>query len=318
MITGHKFSSRRASAVLGLGVALAIGSGLAIDAAGASAQSVEVQQEESQNWNGYVVASNSGNSFSSVSGSWVQPSVSSNGTAGDGYSAFWVGLGGSGQSSQSLEQVGTAADVQNGQVTYYAWYELVPSPEQRLNLAIHPGDHMSGKVTVDGSSVTISLSDQSTGQSTTKTLQMSSPDTSSAEWIAEAPATQTEAGNAVLPLADFGSVSFTNASATAGQVSGSIADPEGTVRQVGTSSATAGALSSDGSSFTVSYSGDGGSGQTGTGSRDATGGYPGGSYGDPSDGGSGYGDPGYDGGYVDPGYGGGYADPGYGGGYAAG
>lgn len=208
------------------------------DATGASTQNINAQQEQSQNWSGYVVQSSSGQSFSNVSASWVQPTVKASSGSGTGYSAYWVGLGGSSEQSQALEQVGTAADVTGGKTTYYAWYELVPSAEQKLSLAIHPGDHMSGEVTVSGTTVTVSMSDQTTGKSTTKTLQMSNPDTSSAEWIAEAPAAQTSYGSyAILPLADFGSITFTNASATARGHSGSIADPSWTVQRVDMTSA---------------------------------------------------------------------------------
>src|ERR1700693_1994501 len=151
-----------------------------------SASAAPVPEATSENWAGYVASPTASSQFSSVSGSWVQPTA--NTSAGDGYSAFWVGLGGAGQSqSQSLEQVGTQADVIGGQTVYYAWYELLPAAPVKLSLAIHPGDHIAARVSVSGSSVTFSLSDQTTGQSYTNTLQMSNPDTSSAEWIAEAP-----------------------------------------------------------------------------------------------------------------------------------
>jgi Peptidase A4 family len=55
---------------------------------------------------------------------------------------------------------------------------------------------------------------------------MAAPDTSSAEWIAEAPAASTPGGETILPLTDFGTVSFTSATATAsGGHAGAIADP---------------------------------------------------------------------------------------------
>ena len=43
---------------------------------------------------------------------------------------------------------------------------------------------------------------------------MASPDTASAEWIAEAPTTVTPGGTRILPLTDFGTVRFTGATAT--------------------------------------------------------------------------------------------------------
>jgi hypothetical protein len=341
------FARRRLMAAFGSAAAIVVGGAFALTPAAASADAINAQQQTSQNWSGYVVQSSAGKNFSRVSGSWVQPSVSSN--SGQGYSAFWVGLGGAGQQSQALEQTGTAAQVVNGQVTYYAWYELVPSAQVTLPLAIHPGDQMSGKVTVHGSNVTISLDDQTTGHSITKSLQMNNPDTSSAEWIAEAPAAESSDGSMqILPLADFGHVTFTNASATAGGQTGSISDPAWNVEQVDLSNAggapflgdggqfspaglgaadsqqsaagaSAGAVSSDGTSFTVSYTPDttatpssstsptssgstGGYGYPGSGSSDSGSGYPGG-YGYP---GGGYGYPG--GGYGYPG--GSYGDSG--------
>jgi hypothetical protein len=278
------------------------------------------------------------------------PSVSPNSSTsqGQGYSAFWVGLGGSSSGSQALEQVGTSSDTVDGQPHYYAWYELVPAPETQLNLAVHPGDHMTGKVSVSGSSVTVSLSDQTTGQSVTKQLQMSNPDTSSAEWIAEAPSSVSQDGNTqTLPLADFGKVTFTNASATSGGHTGSISDQAWTPQQIdlstnggagqfggagipvsdlgaGNGQSAAGAqpssLSSGGSSFSVSYTSDG-SALTGSGGGSpvtSTGGAGGGDpYGDGDGGGSVYVLPGGGAAYVVPGYGG-YGGYGYGGGYDSG
>lgn len=343
----NKFPHGRAVAALASATAIMIAGSLALDTAGASAQSINAQQQDSQNWSGYVVNSQAGQSFSDVRGSWVEPSV--NASSSDAYSAFWVGIGGASSQSQALEQVGTAAQTVNGKVSYYAWYELVPSAQVPLSMAIHPGDHMSAKVDVNGTSVTISITDQTTGQSVTKTLQMSSPDTSSAEWIAEAPAAEQSDGSMqVLPLADFGNATFTQASATAGGHTGSISDPAWTPTQVDLSSAgsqqfldggpsftsagpgggsqstagaTAGNLSSDGSSFTVAYNANGSGGQSGSATSTSSSGAPGGyvnpsGYVDPNayayPGGSGY--PGGYGGYSYPGYsygGGGY----YGGGY---
>jgi Peptidase A4 family len=330
---------RRATPLLAVTAALALGSGPANNAAGASAQRVKVQQEASENRAGYVAESRTGQSFSSVSGSWTEPSVSAH--SGDGYSAFWVGLGGSNQQSQALEQVGTSADVVNGQTEYYAWYELLPAPETQLNLAIHPGDHISARVTVNGTNVTVSLSDQTTGQSASKTLQMSNPDTSSAEWIAEAPATETQDGSdQVLPLANFGDVTFTGASATAGGHTGTISDSNWTVQEIQLASSNGGGfqgpgglvptglglggetgqsaagasptdLSSDGSSFSVSYSASSGSQSSAGGESSYSSGggygYPGGGDGYP---GGGYGYPGGD--YGSGGYGYGYPGGGYG------
>ncbi len=289
----------------------------ALPAASASA-ATDVAQAASENWSGYVAgSSDSGSSdqqFKSVSGSWVAPTAKC--TSGQSYSAFWVGLGGSGQ-SDALEQTGTEADCSaGGTPSYFAWYELVPKAPVRVSLAVRPGDHISSRVTVDGTNVTVALADQTTGGSFTKTLQMSNPDLSSAEWIAEAPSSCSQGASSCTPLslADFGTVDFTSASATATDGhTGTISDPDWSATAVSLSpgadtsgfggqfvsdSSSAGAtpssLSSDGSSFSVAWAAAGGSASdpSGSGAGDGYGGGdPGyGSGGGYGDGSSGYGD----------------------------
>jgi hypothetical protein len=269
-----------------------------VGAAPASAATEQVQETASGNWAGYVVSPNNGTNFSSVAASWVEPSASCSTASGETHAAFWVGLGGSSGQSEALEQVGTEVDCSaTGQVSHFAWYELVPSAPVQMNVAISAGDHISARVTVNGSNVTVSLSDTTTGQSATRTLQTSNPDTSSAEWIAESPSACTASLQSCQPLtlSDFGRVTFTNASATAGGHTGSISDSAWTpsavalTSQDGTGAQPSG--SSDGSSFSVSYIQGNGGGYAGYG-----GGYPGYGY---AYGGGGY--PGY--GYA---YGGGY------------
>jgi hypothetical protein len=305
----------------------------ALGAVPATSAAADVQQASSENWSGYAAGSSgsssgSGEQFKSVAGSWVTPTV--NCSAGQGYSSFWVGLGGSGQ-SKALEQTGTEADCSGDSesgsssgASYFAWYELVPSAPVRVSMTVDPGDHISSRVTVSGTSVTVALSNQTTGGSFTKTLTMSSPDVSSAEWIAEAPSSCDQSVSSCTPLtlADFGTVDFSGASATTTDGhTGTISDPEWSAAQVqlspgaaGTSSdgtqfasaqgsagATPSSLSSDGSSFSVAYSASAGSSSpTGDGSSGDGSGY---GYGDGS-GGYGYGDG--DGSGSGSGYGGGY------------
>jgi hypothetical protein len=313
----------------------AVTAACALGAVPSASAATDVQQASSENWSGYAVAGSSADSsqqFKGVSGSWVQPSAKC--TSTQSYSAFWVGLGGSGQSN-ALEQTGTEADCKSdGAATYFAWYELVPSPPVRVALAVAPGDHITSKVTVAGTSVTVALSNQTTGASFTKTLQISNPDVSSAEWIAEAPSScdQSVASCTPLPLTDFGTVTFTGASATTSDGhSGPISDPDWSAAavqlspgeqssgfgnaQFASEQSSAGAapssLSSDGSSFSVAWSQNSSQSSPTTG---AAGNGNGSGYGSGA-GGYGYG---YGGGYG--GYGGGYGGGGYGGvgGYSGG
>jgi hypothetical protein len=297
---------------------------LAFAAPAVAATSGTSSEAVSENWAGYEATTTNASGFSAASGSWVQPSVSA--STGQSYSAYWVGLGGGGESSTALEQEGTQADVSSsGKVSYYAWYELVPSaPVKIKSVAVHAGDKIWARTAVSGDRVTVTVDNKTTGQDFTKTLIMTkaTPDTSTAEWVAEAPSEC--AGGSTgecepLPLSDFGSVRFTNAYATAGGATKSVSgwndqaialspavDSDygygagygggfGGAETVGAASnsegAAPGTLSTDGTAFTVTYG------------AEATG------YGDL---GSGYGAFGYGGGYSLYGYASGY---GYAGGY---
>ncbi len=314
----------------------------ALGAAPAATAATDVQQATSANWSGYVVGNPSGSQgFSSVSGSWVEPAAKCNGS--DSYSAFWVGLGGSSgsedvsdSSGSSLEQAGTEVDCSGGATaTHFAWYELVPNAPVKLDVDVHAGDKISTKVTINGQQVDIWLSDETTGQSASKTLQVSSADTSTAEWIAEAPSTcQQGVSNCTpLPLTDFGTAQFFDSTATATNGhTGTISDSEWSAASVDlapsmegtqyastsgdtTAGATPSGLSSDGSSFSVVWGDNASSSSSAGGSGDPYGyssgypyGYGGGGYG----GSDGYGGDGYGSG---DGYGGG---DGYGYGYGGG
>ncbi|HEX3803237.1 MAG TPA: G1 family glutamic endopeptidase [Solirubrobacteraceae bacterium] len=195
------------------------------------------QEAVSENWAGYVASSQSDSGFSAASGAWNQPKVDCSTTQESAYSAYWVGLGGGGQQSQALEQIGTQADCENGTANYYAWYELVPSAPVKLKLTINPGDHVWARTAVDGDKVAFYITDQTTHQTWTKTLTMTAaaPDTSTAEWVAEAPSEC--AGGATgdcspLPLANFGTATFSDAYTTSGGHTGSISDSHWTAEAI--------------------------------------------------------------------------------------
>jgi hypothetical protein len=130
--------------------------------------------------------------------------------------AYWVGLGGLHTSSRALEQAGTEGDCdRNGVVHYSAWYELVPAGSVRVHLAVHPGDQIFASVTVAGHAVQLALADRTTGATFSKTLRAATLDTTSVEWIAEAPSVCDAAGRCFTqPLAAFDPVSFAGARAT--------------------------------------------------------------------------------------------------------
>lgn len=196
------------------------------------------QEAASENWAGYVVSSNDGGGFSAVSGQWTQPRVACTANSQPSYSADWVGLGGGGQQSSALEQIGTQADCgTSGRASYYAWYELVPSAPVKLSLTVHAGDDIWARTAVSGDRVSLYITDRTTHETWDRTLTMTSatPDTSTAEWVAEAPSEC--AGGAMsacapLTLANFGTAKFTDAYTTAGGHTGSISDAHWTAEAI--------------------------------------------------------------------------------------
>jgi hypothetical protein len=244
-------------------ISLAAAAVFASSASAASATDAQV----SSNWAGYAAG---GSQFSKVSGTWVQPPASCDSGSGD--AAFWVGIGGATGESNALEQTGTEVDCSNGSPVYSAWYELVPAAPVTIDLPVKPGDKMSATVGVNGDQVSISMTNQTTGKSFNKTLQMDNPDTSSAEWIAEAPSACGNFGRCrELSLTNFGAVKFSSASATTTDGhTGTISDPSWTADAIsldatqgnpfsrfgtnaGAAQATPSALSTTGAAFSVSW-----------------------------------------------------------------
>ncbi|MGH2998278.1 MAG: G1 family glutamic endopeptidase, partial [Gaiellaceae bacterium] len=175
----------------------------------------------SSNWAGYAVT---GSTFTDVKGAWVQPAATCPAT-GSSYAAFWVGLGGA-TGNGGLEQTGTEADCQNGRASYSAWYELLPDGSVQVPLAVTPGDTISAEVAADttAGTATLTLTDVTTGQTFTTQQTPSVLDTSSAEWIAEAPSQCFGSRCLQLPLANFGAVQFSGSSTTANGHVGTISD----------------------------------------------------------------------------------------------
>jgi Peptidase A4 family len=191
----------------------------------AGASSASADTITSSNWAGYAVH-RSGVSFSRVSGAWRQPRTMC--TPGrTTFSAMWVGIGGYSTSSPALSQIGTEVDCGgSGRVVSSAWYEQVPAASRPIHLRVKPGDLLFASVTITGHRVQLSLSDATSHRSFVKSLQASDLDTSSAEWILEAPSEcVSPTACQTLPLANFGSARFTSASARSatGHV-GAIAD----------------------------------------------------------------------------------------------
>jgi hypothetical protein len=228
----------------------------------------------STNWSGYAVT---GATFTDVKGSWIQPAANcssatasptnghgngngngnghGNGGGGSGksqssYSSFWVGL--DGYSSSTVEQTGTDADCSGPTPLYYGWYEFYPAFPVNFPDPVLPGDTINAEVSVSGGTVTITLQDVTQHWTRQATQSSKGYALSSAEWVAEAPSS-----GQVLPLANFGTVNFSNASATGSGKTGSIDtfayDPMTMVTSSGQTKAAPSNLGSRGSSFSVTW-----------------------------------------------------------------
>jgi hypothetical protein len=232
---------------------------------------VGLHYSTSSNWSGYATypSKPSKTKFTAVHGSWTQPSVTC--STGTQYAAFWVGL--DGYNSSTVEQIGTDSDCVNGTATYYAWYEMYPAYPVDLptgTYPVAPGDTITADVTYDPSSDMFVL-DLADGTKWTYSTEQSSPTHPrllSAEWIAEAPSS----GSQVLPLADFGHVDFSGATATddsghTGAIDASYWSDDNIQLVSSTVTATPGALNdtAGGSSFTITVSSSGGGGGGGGG-----------------------------------------------------
>jgi len=277
-----------------------LASGSGISGSGGSApqrvngKAEDITNEVSSNWSGYVTTGLGSTSttasdttqFKRVTATWKQPAATCAGTGRSSASAIWVGLGGYSTRSTALEQTGTSADCSpSGNATYYAWYELVPDPSITVkNLKINPGDTITASVVITGNQVLLWLKNRTRNVVFSKKVTLASPDVTSAEWIAEAPSECSVNGYCrQIPLANFGSVTFTKVAALAsiddlGDQGGTISStlwqatpiqlvPRPTQRffgdlvdrpdaTTGSAGATPANLSSDGGSFTVNWVAD--------------------------------------------------------------
>lgn len=215
----------------------------------------------SLNWAGYAVTAAPG-AVSDAKGSWIIPAIQGSCPSTNEYSSFWVGI--DGFNSNTVEQTGTDSDCQRGAPVYYAWYEFYPHPAKLISgLAVHPGDVISAEVSYAGGRFVVAIHDASTGASFSASARVNGAQRSSAEWIAEAPSSS----GGILPLADFGSVSFgadasgvpSTCYATIGGVTAAIGSFGSNVQSItmvtsaGAVKASPSALSPDGTSFSVSW-----------------------------------------------------------------
>jgi hypothetical protein len=210
-----------------------------------------LNQVSSTNWSGYADDNSKGNTYSTVTGKWSEPSVTCTSTTS--LAAFWVGI--DGYSSSSVEQDGTLAECYLGTAYYFSWWEMYPTNAvQVVGESVSPGDSISASVVKSGSSYALKVTDSThTANSFSTTQTCSGCADSSAEWIAEAPS-----GSAgVYPLPDFHTWTESSATVKSGSTTGVISTfPDDEITMINSSGATKarpGALNSTGNGFTVTW-----------------------------------------------------------------
>ena len=119
-------------------------------------------------WSGYVLSPFNGHQFTSISASWVQPTVSC--PQPDAWTLFWDGIDGDSAfgGSGTVEQGGTSAQCVAGQpVQYEAWWEMYPTNDVTTEFPVNPGDHIQASVIYSTANVTytITVDDLNTGES---------------------------------------------------------------------------------------------------------------------------------------------------------
>jgi Peptidase A4 family len=223
----HRTVATLAATVTALSVVAVAAAGTAV-AKGATRQAGgapnhKISNSTSTNWSGYAVT---GGTYKSVSASWVEPAVSCSGTA---YSSFWVGI--DGDTSGTVEQTGIEADCNGSTPVYSSWYEMYPKFPTNYPDLVKPGDHFTSTVTTDGKgSFTLTLANTTRGWTESVTKRLKSARLASAEVIAEAPSSS----GGVLPLANFGTASFSGATVNGSTLTSSTAGIDPITMQSGT------------------------------------------------------------------------------------
>ncbi len=207
-------------------------------------------QDQSTNWSGYADDNTGGNTYTSLSGTWTQPTATCTRTTS--LAVWWVGI--DGFSSSSVEQDGTGVECSGGTPIYFSWWEMFPTNSiQVVSESLHPGDHIVSTVTRSGTSYTLAVTDSTrTGVGFSTRQTCSTCVNTSAEWIAEAPS-----GSAgVEPLTQFSTWTL-SAAAVSGGAAGVISSfPDDELTMVNGSSqvkAQPSALNAAGNSFTVTW-----------------------------------------------------------------
>jgi hypothetical protein len=218
---------------------------------------------ENSNWSGYAAT---GTDFSAISASWVVPTALCDPTAAGTAEQFqWVGI--DGFSSQTVEQAGTAVSCYQGVADYGVWYEMYgyPSPVNTGGWSpslypVAPGDAINSSVSVTNGVWTLAVHDVTAGWTATEVTSEPDPQPQqvNAEVIVETPSWCPNNVCQTLPMPDTTPITFSDVSITSGSTIGTLATFNPQVLDTSSNNVltdTPGPVSSNGTSFTVTYVG---------------------------------------------------------------
>jgi hypothetical protein len=184
------------------------------------------------NWSGYVATHRSAKhvSYKSVTATWTVPAATCAKGQGATSSSVWVGIGG--YTTTNQEEVGTNSNCdKHDSPVYFAWFELVPYLSYQtfpnINHKVHAGDTITGLVRILNTRfVRLDVRDLTQGWIFARTINFTSQDTTTADWITESPATCVLYTCQEASLTNFGSVTMRNISAVGNGATGTLTDPK--------------------------------------------------------------------------------------------
>ncbi|EOA87927.1 hypothetical protein ACJQWK_08669 [Exserohilum turcicum] len=169
----------------------------------------------SSNWSGAVLEQPTSGYFTSATGRFNVVTPTYAGDSDSESASAWVGIDGDSCASGLLQGGIDFTVDSSGDVSYDAWYEWYPDYAYDFNnFDVNSGDIIQVDITATSTTRgTVRLTNTSTGKSVSKTLNAPSGSTlcrQNAEWIVE----DFESGNSQVALSNFGTVTFTSASAS--------------------------------------------------------------------------------------------------------
>jgi hypothetical protein len=185
-------------------------------------QNPQVQSLSNVIWGGYVVADDFTSptpQVTGVSASWTVPKVN---VSVEGYSSVWIGIGGQ-INDTTLIQMGTAQNSVDGKEEYSAWFEMLPKTASSIHTVhVHSGDRITAVINLVNPQLNLwsfEMTDHSNGNYFYQEVTYASSKLT-AEWIVERPTVKGQ----ISTLADFGTITFTSASARLNQNNGVLGD----------------------------------------------------------------------------------------------